>query len=94
MPIFIGLYSTLNVFLQHGVGAKTVSQINGVLYTKAIAISQVIDPQFLGFNLALSPQKAGIWFYYLIPVLTGVLQYFQAVATTAQPAQKVENKKL
>lgn len=93
MPIFIGLYSTLNVFLQHGVGAKTVSQINGVLYTKAIAISQVIDPQFLGFNLALSPQKAGIWFYYLIPVLTGVLQYFQAVATTAQPAQKVENKK-
>lgn len=93
IPIFIGLYSTLNAFLQNGVGSKVVTQINSVLYTKAIAINHAIDPQFLGFNLALSPQKAGLWFYYLIPVLTGVLQYFQAVATTAQPAQKIENKK-
>jgi len=93
IPIFIGLYSTLNLFLQNGVGEKTVSQINGVLYSQAITISQAIDPQFLGFNLAVTPQKAGVWFYYLIPVLTGVLQYFQAVATTAKPAEVPVSKK-
>ena len=88
IPIFIGLYSTLNLFLQNGVGEKTVSQINAVLYSKAITISQAIDPQFFGFNLAMTPQNAGVGFYYIIPVLTGVLQYFQAVATTAKPAGK------
>jgi len=86
IPIFIGLYSTLNLFLANGVGSKVIANINSVLYTEVIKINSTIDPMFFGFNLALTPQKAGLWFYYLIPVLTGVLQYFQAVATTATPS--------
>lgn len=93
IPIFIGLYSTLNLFLANGVGSKVIANINSVLYSEVIKINAAIDPQFFGFNLALTPQKAGIWFYYLIPVLTGVLQYFQAVATTAKPAVASANKK-
>lgn len=93
IPIFIGLYSTLNLFLANGVGSKVIANINSVLYSDFIKINAAIDPQFLGFNLALTPQKAGVWFYYLIPVLTGVLQYFQAVATTATPAAVPASKK-
>ncbi len=86
IPVFIGLYSTLNAFLHDGVSTKAVSSINSLLYSKSIAIQQAIDPNFFGLNLAITPQKAGAWFYLLIPVITGVLQYFQATVSMAQQA--------
>lgn len=95
IPVFIALYSTLQKFLLNGHGTKVISEINQLLYTPALRI-QSIDPSFLGFNLALSPAKAHLWFYYLIPVITGVLQYFQvAVTIPAAPAKKdaIEVKK-
>jgi YidC/Oxa1 family membrane protein insertase len=51
-----------------------------------------IDPWFFGFNLAVSPKQGGHWFYLLIPLITGILQYFQAVSMTP-PAAKQENEK-
>lgn len=57
-----------------------MANINKVLYFPFLEISS-IDPMFLGFNLALSPQKAGNWFYYLVPVVTAGLQYAQTVMT-------------
>lgn len=90
IPIFIGLYNTLNMFLAHGVGEKVINEINAKLYNPLLKIS-TIDPMFLGFNLALSPSTAKIWYYYLIPVLTAVLQYLQA--KTTMPAPAVSEKK-
>lgn len=79
-PIFIALYNTLSLFLINGKEKEIINQINKVLYTPLLKISS-IDPQFFGFNLALSPAKAGQWHYLLIPFLTGFLQYFQTQST-------------
>ena len=76
IPVFIGLYNTLSVFLLNGHTAKVIADINKVLYSPLLKI-QTIDPWFLGFNLITTPQKGGQWYYYLIPLITGVLQYLQ-----------------
>lgn len=76
IPVFIGLYNTLSLFLMNGSAAKVIADINKALYWPILKI-QAIDPWFFGFNLAVTPEKGGQWFYYLIPVLTGVLQYLQ-----------------
>ncbi|MBI1862800.1 YidC/Oxa1 family membrane protein insertase [Candidatus Microgenomates bacterium] len=99
MPVFIGLYSTLNIFLHDGTSAKAINEINKILYIPALKI-QHVDTHFFGLNLAVSPQKAGMWFYYLVPVVTGLLQYAQAkyatpqALTPATPAPKKSDKKL
>lgn len=87
MPIFIALYQTLSLFLSSG----NIEKINKALYFPLLKI-QSIDPWFLGFNLALSPSQSGLWYYYLVPVLTGILQYFQSVAITP-PVPKKEDVK-
>lgn len=98
IPIFIGLYNTLNTLLAHGVGEKVIKDINSKLYSPMLKISS-IDPMFLGFNLALAPAKAGQWHYLIIPVITAVLQYLQTKATmpnlqAAQPAKSDKSKDL
>lgn len=84
IPIFIALYNTLSLLLLNGNAAKVIASINKVLYMPALKI-QSINPWFFGFNLALSPSKAGVWYYYLIPVITAILQYLQV--QTSMPAQ-------
>jgi YidC/Oxa1 family membrane protein insertase len=89
IPVFIALYNTLSTFLKVG-GKEAITLFNKTLYSPVPKITS-IDPHFLGFNLAVTPQHSGIWFYYLVPLLTGVLQYFQAKASlpqTKQPVQK------
>lgn len=85
IPIFIALYNTLSLLLLNGGGAKVIASINKVLYSPALQI-QTIDPWFFGFNLALSPAKAGQWFYFAVPVVTGILQYLQVQVTMPQAA--------
>lgn len=95
MPIFWALYTTLNFFLQVKVKPNAlIAAINGALYFPFLKIS-TIDPTFFGFNLLLSPEQAKIWYYYLIPLLTGLLQYFQAQSIqppTVKKAEKQEEK--
>lgn len=101
IPVFIGLYNTLSLFLMNGNAAKVITQINKVLYWPMLKI-QTIDPWFFGFNLAVTPAKGGQWYYYLIPVITGVLQYLQVQVSTPQMAdpnatkstEAVDNKAL
>lgn len=76
IPVFIGLYNTLSVFLMNGNAAKVIADINKVLYSPLLKI-QTFDPWFFGLNLIVTPQKGGHWVYYLVPVITGILQYFQ-----------------
>lgn len=84
MPIFIALYQTLSLFLLNGNSKKLVDSINRVLYSQSLKI-QTVNPWFFGYNLALTPAKSGLWYYYLIPVLTGVLQYLQV--SVSQPSK-------
>jgi YidC/Oxa1 family membrane protein insertase len=96
LPIFIGLYSTLNLFLADGSSAKVIHEINKVLYVPFLKIHE-IDPNFFGFNLALSPQHSHKMYYFIIPVITGLLQYAQAKYSTPgmAPAEpKKSDKKL
>lgn len=83
IPVFIALYNTLNLFLANGNTQKVLVEINKVLYHPILKVTS-IDPWFFGFNLALAPSKANLWYYYLIPVITAVLQYLQASVTTPQ----------
>lgn len=87
IPVFIGLYNTLSLFLLNGQGASVISQINKVLYSSALKISS-IDPWFFGFNLAMTPAKGGQWYYYLIPLLTGILQYLQVQVSMPSASAK------
>ncbi len=83
IPLIYGLYHTLQLFLTNDKDGKIVREINEKLYHPALTISQ-IDPNFFVYNLALSPAQSGLWYYYLVPVITAVLQYFQSKVTMPQ----------
>lgn len=91
IPIFIALYNTLTLFLLNGAGEKIIKEINQVLYFSFLKISS-INPWFFGFNLAISPAKAGVWYYLIIPVVTGLLQYLQ-VQFSSQTNNKINHDK-
>ncbi len=86
IPVFIGLYNTLSLFLLNGHGAAVIQKINSVLYSPMLKIAS-IDPWFFGLNLAVTPAKGGQWYYYLIPVITGILQYLQVQVSTPSMTQ-------
>ncbi|KKQ23220.1 MAG: Membrane protein insertase, YidC/Oxa1 family [Candidatus Roizmanbacteria bacterium GW2011_GWC2_37_13] len=90
IPVFIALYNTLSLFFTNGNLAKVITQINNVLYAPFLKITS-IDPWFFGFNLAVTPKQSGAWYYLLIPIVTGLLQYFQAVSMTP-PTSSIVNK--
>lgn len=87
LPVFIALYYTLNLFLLNGHTVKTITAINKVLYFSFLKISS-IDSRFFGLDLVKSPKLAGAWYYLLIPLVTGILQYFQAQASMPAAIQK------
>jgi len=77
IPIFYALYSVFFTFLHSTNQAVLIKSINSALYWPILHISY-LNFWFFGFNLALAPQKAGVWYYYLVPVVTALLQYFAA----------------
>lgn len=91
IPIFIALYQTFSLFLFNGNSLKIINQINQVLYFPILKINS-INPWFFGFNLALSPAKAAIWYYYLIPLITFILQYLQGQEIKSQSNQQTTTK--
>ena len=88
LPVFIALYNTLNLFLLNGHAEKTIIMINKVLYFSFLKIN-TIDSWFFGLDLVKSPKMAGSWYYLLIPLITGILQYFQA-QVSMPPTVKTE----
>lgn len=90
IPVFLALYNALNFFVRHGEGSGNLSQINNRLYFDALKI-QSIDLNFIGFHLTNTPANGGAWYYYLIPVVTGLLQYFQAATALTQPPAPTKN---
>lgn len=91
IPVFIALYNSLNLFLTANTKAGLLA-INKIAYSPMLYVSS-IDPYFLGFNLTMSPQKSGMWFYYIIPIVTAILQYFQVQTTMPSQPKKDKNDK-
>lgn len=78
IPIFIALYNVFSGVLTSANTTDVVRDINKVLYHPVVQIES-LNLDFFGINLAVKPnewQVYGIWLL-LIPVITGLLQYFQ-----------------
>lgn len=84
IPVFIALYQTLQHFFVADT-SKVILSMNKVLYFPFLHL-KTLDVWFLGLNLAATPQQMKSVFAYLIPVVTGILQYFQTISTTASMA--------
>ena len=84
IPVFIALYQALLLFLQNTNQAKVIADVNKILYFPGISITS-FNPWFCGFNLAIAPNVANNPFYYIIPVITAILQYYQ-VKVSAPPS--------
>lgn len=91
IPFFIALYQVLSLFLIDHKGINIVENINQVVYFSFLKIKS-IDSLFFGFNLALSPQKAGVWYYFFIPLITALLQYFQVNLMTPKIEKSIDEK--
>jgi len=85
MPVFFALYRAMALFLVEGKMDKIVVAVNKVVYSPYLEISK-ISPWFFGLNLAVSPSKAGNYIYLIVPLVTALLQYYQAVLSGAQLA--------
>ena len=95
IPIFIALYQVLYEPFKHGSLAASTTVLNKMAYSPFLKIDQAINPWFLGFNIAISPKQSGQLIYLLIPLVTAVLQYFQATAMTmpvSQPKKSEDGK--
>lgn len=96
MPIIIALYSVLRMFLENGNIATVSEKVNKIVYFNSLKILDTIDPWFFGLNLGATPSqwsKLG-WWYLIVPLITGGLQYFQASAMQSpQFTKKKDDKK-
>ncbi len=102
-PFLYALYTAFLTFLRVNTGnGQVLEEINRALYFKFLQVSS-IDPNFFGFNLTISPAEAvrqmgsSAWYYYLVPVITGILQYYFSARTmpsmTDADKQKDKDKK-
>lgn len=99
-PILIALYNVFYQVLGNGDAGKMMSDINAIVYNKALQIT-TFDVTFFGTNLGIKPsdfQKFG-WWLLLIPVVTALLQLYQsklmtpATPKTTELAKPGEEKK-
>lgn len=93
-PILIGLYRVFIDVLSTGSTEETIKQINEIVYWPFLQI-QELNLGFFGINLAAKPsqwQEFG-WWLLAIPVITGILQYYQMKSTPGMGAAPVDTKK-
>lgn len=85
MPVFFALYRAMALFLVKGNMDKVAIAVNKVVYSPYLKVGN-ISPWFFGLNLAVSPAKAGNYVYLIVPLLTALFQYYQAILSGAQLA--------
>lgn len=89
MPILIALYNVFFQVLGQGNIEKVVQDINKIIYFPILHIDK-LDLSFFGLDLASKPsdwQKMG-WWLLLIPVITGLLQFWQTKLMTPNHPQE------
>lgn len=94
IPLIYALYATIQLLLTKGPISKVAERVNDRLFFDFLKV-KTIDPLFFGFNLAVAPshfREVG-WYYLLIPLLTGVLQYVQATVTMPMPKKNIGEEK-
>jgi YidC/Oxa1 family membrane protein insertase len=87
MPVLIALYNVFYHVLNNGNLEKLVEEINAVAYAPWLQVSS-LDLSFFGINLGLKPsawQTSG-WWLLAIPVITGLLQWYQTKLMMPQTA--------
>lgn len=91
LPILF-VYNLIFQLLSTGNIQKIVEEMNKVMYAPFLKVT-TLEYSFFGANLLYKPsewQKIG-WWLLLVPVITGLLQYWQMkLMTPMQAAQKVE----
>lgn len=95
LPVLLGLYNVL----QHIIALKpdqVVKTVNAIAYIPALKLSHAWDTTFFGLPLGKSP--ADLFHTYgllvlLIPVLTGLLQFFQSKMMFAPSVQIAPQEK-
>lgn len=102
MPVLIALYNVFYQVLNNGNLQKVVEEINQVAYAPWLHVS-TLDLSFFGVNLGLKPSawQTDGWWLLSIPVITGLLQFWQSklmmpptvrTAGEAVPVKKDEKK--
>ncbi len=93
-PILIALYQVIMAMFE---GQHGLDRINNALYLDSWHLSQAPDPYFLGINIASKPGDfmTGGFILLLIPILTGVFQFFQSKMMAPKPiaVNKDDSKK-
>lgn len=94
IPIVIALYQAIFAFFE---GEKGLSKINDLLYLKDWRIDHIPDLSFLGLSLASKPaefigklasEPMGALPVLLVPIVTGLLQFFQSKMMYPTPVKK------
>ena len=95
MPFLIALYNLFFSLLSGTNTTEVVAAINRVVYLPLLQITN-LDLTFLGINLALKPsdwQQHGA-LLLTVPVITGLLQFWQTkTMTPQQPKSEIRNPK-
>ncbi|HUQ85559.1 MAG TPA: YidC/Oxa1 family membrane protein insertase [Candidatus Limnocylindrales bacterium] len=92
LPIFFGLYGVL----QKAVNLKSIEEINKLLYTDSLKISQLWDKNFFGLPLGKTPRELlpVVGFaIILVPVLTGASQFIQSKMMAVPKTPEEKSKK-
>ncbi len=93
IPLFLGLFQALNMFVHSRGQTIDIEALNAVLYSDTLRV-QELDLSFLWLNLAVTPSNGAELFYLIVPVVTGVLQYYQAnTVMIAPPAPSADEAK-
>ena len=98
MPVLIALYNVFYQVLGNGNLTNLVTEINTILYTPLIRLTQ-LDLTFFGVNLGLKPEafQTQGWWLLSIPLITGLLQWWQSKlmmpAVSPNPKSEIRNPK-
>jgi YidC/Oxa1 family membrane protein insertase len=94
LPIIWGLYAVLDKVVRLG-AKENLEYVNKMVYSPSLKLSSPLDQIFFGIALSQSPSellpKLGV-FVFLIPLITGVLQYIQS-KMMVPPAAATKEKK-
>jgi YidC/Oxa1 family membrane protein insertase len=92
LPVIWALYGVLQNIVKY----TDVKQINESLYADFLKLPSLWDTHFFGLPLTKSPsqliQSVGI-LILLIPIITGILQYFQSKILLPQPPRAEDKPK-
>jgi YidC/Oxa1 family membrane protein insertase len=91
MPVLIALYGVFNQVLNNGNLHKVIEEINHVVYSQALKMTQ-LDLNFFGINLGIKPAQFQTHGYLLllVPIITAALQYWQTKLMMPIPAKVSE----